>query len=261
MKTAFTKTFCLLLITQLLFTSCLRKMALKYVGVYDTALTPKKISNNEKEIVFLGMHHLGKHEFYDNAIEQLNTLKKEGYYVYYEGVIIDSTSDPLLIDTAYLKFRSLTGFDFSVMKKNKGYINTENSVSLLPDKKLNKIIQKEKFINQPADLVVPKESNSGKKVDANLIDLIEQYEKKYGTISLTQYDKNTPLGTTFDRTKKQSITQTQHNYLILDIRNIVLAVEILQSTHKKIAIVYGKAHYKGLLKLLKDADRGYNEIK
>ncbi len=251
---------CLTLII-LFFNSCIRKMALQYMGVYDSVATTKKITNEDKEIVFIGMHHLGKQAFYDDVIKKLNALKAEGYFTFYEGVGLGNFKDTLELNNLFLKFRSLTGIDMYKMKNNSGYIDTLNGVSLLPDKKLNKIIQKEKFVNQPKELRAKYDTINGKNVDGNLKDNIKAYEDKFGIITLTDYDKKTPLGATFDISKNPKISTKKRLFLMLDARNYILANELLKSTQKKIVIIYGKAHYKGLLQILQLTNKGFVETK
>jgi hypothetical protein len=252
------KSLLLLLLTS---TGCLHKMALRSLGVYDSTISPKAISNDEKKIVFLGMHHLGRKEFYDDAIFKLDSLKRDGYFIFLEGVDLGSNSDSILLNNSLLKFRSILGVDLSAIKKNKGYIDTATGLSVLPSKQLNKIIKMEKFINQPSALKNISDTLIGKKVDGNVIDLIKDYENKYGTISLSEYDTKTPLGTSYDRKQGQKLSLDKKNFLLIDARNKIIIDNIISRSNKKIAIVYGKAHYAGLLKLLKASNKGFNEIK
>lgn len=177
------------------------------------------------------------------------------------GIKIGKSKDSNEINNTLLKFRSLTGLDMSKMRSNNGYIDTITGISLIPDKKLNEIIKKEKLVNQPKELRANYDTINGKNVDGNLIDVIKAYEEKFGTITLTQNDKKTPLGKMFDIKQKQKTTKNEQNFLMLDSRNYILANEILKTTHKKIVIVYGKGHYKGLLQILQLTKKGFVEIK
>jgi hypothetical protein len=257
----FYKIFVVAAFISLFGSSCIRKLALKYVGVYDERVSVKKIKSNTKEIAFLEMHHLGKELFYKDAIEKLEALKKEGYYVYFEGVSIGNSSDSNEIKMSMLKMRSVTGIDFLKMKSNNGYIDSSTGMSLLPDAKLNKLIKKEGFVNQPSALKRASDTAIGKKVDATLIAMIEDYEIKYGSIELSDYDKSTPLGADYDLKKVNRIPLRNRNYLIENLRNKIIVATILTDTHPKIAMVYGKKHYAGILELLQNQDPSMVEIK
>lgn len=239
------------------FSSCIRKILLKDAGVYEKKITIKKITNGEKELIFFPMHHIGKKEFYEDAISKLEFYKLQGYYVYFEGL----SGGGVNIDTAaericQLKLRSITGLDLVKMKMNSGYIGS-NGISNSQDKKLNSIIIKDNFVNQPNQLKSPKDTIFGKRVDGNIIELIKAYENKFGEINLTDYDKSIALGQDFDKSKNKKIDKEKRNYIVIYLRNVAIVNSIVTSPRNKIVLVYGENHYKGILELLQDFDKKY----
>ncbi len=65
--------------------SCIQKILLKKVGAFDKSATTKEITNGDKTIVFVPMHHVGKQEFYNDVRQKIDSLQKNGYIIYYEG--------------------------------------------------------------------------------------------------------------------------------------------------------------------------------
>ena len=45
-----------------------------------------ELSNHNKTVEFIPMHHVGKREFYDGVKEIVSHYKANGFVVYYEGV-------------------------------------------------------------------------------------------------------------------------------------------------------------------------------
>lgn len=238
--------------------SCIYKIALKKAGILDKENSIIKISNQQKEICFLPMHHIGKKEFYDDTKRQLDSLTNLGYYIFFEGLSI-KTIDEKIKDTLLRKMRSVTGVDLVNLVKNGGYIDSATGHTIFPNKGLNRIVKKEKLVGQPSSLKKPKlETATGMGVDEDLSNLIKGFEAKYGIIRLTDKDWNTALGEPFKINNGNS--KFKKEYIRIYLRNKYLAQQIASSTHNKIVLVYGKNHKKGLVEELQKIDATYNII-
>ena len=102
----------LISLTIIILTSCKSYIAnyyFKSVGVYDNEIKLEKLSNNEKEIVLFGMHHIGKKEFYNDVKTKVDSLIKKDYLFYIEGISsnfsgktnLTKEDSIVLIDLAY----------------------------------------------------------------------------------------------------------------------------------------------------------------
>ena len=49
----------LFILAAILLSSCLTKIALKSLGVFEKSVSVNYITNDKKQIVFLPMHHIG----------------------------------------------------------------------------------------------------------------------------------------------------------------------------------------------------------
>ncbi len=243
-----------------LLQSCLVKAVMKHVGIYDEANVIKKISNGKKDICFMPMHHIGKQSFYDDTKAKMDSLSKSGYFIFFEGIKGKDMVNNELKDTLLRKFRRLTGIDMVKMGKAGGYVDTISNVSIFQNPLIDKRIKKDKLVNQPLSLIKMQDTMLGKGVDASLIDLISNYERKYGTIQLKDYDYEIKLGSYDQKYTHHKISKEQRSYLIDDIRNQVIANEIVSSKYSKIVLVYGKAHYDGILDNLKQIDNTFSEV-
>ena len=109
----------------ILFVGCLNfkvNLAFKYIGVYDDSVKLSRISNNEKEVVFIPMHHLGTALFYDDVKNKIDSLKKNGYFFYTE-LIKGDKKDTMTIR----KMIKLTGLPYP-KDKSPGYKHFFDSI-------------------------------------------------------------------------------------------------------------------------------------
>ena len=255
------KNIFILLLLSLSFQACLVKTLMKSIGIYDKTNTIQKISNGEKDLCFLPMHHIGKQEFYDDTKTKLDSLSKNGYYIFFEGIQGKNMVDKNQRDTLFRKLRRLTGIDLYKMGKGGGYIDSLTNESVFNNSIIDNRIKKDKLVNQPASLRKTNDTTLGRGADASLTEMITKYETKYGKVVLNENDFNIPLGEKYDRTKGEKISKEKRKYLILDIRNEEIANQIYNSTNKKIVLVCGKNHFDGLLEALKKLDNKFEAVK
>lgn len=222
--------------------SCITNFVLKRMGVWDTSATEKHLQNGDKELVFLGMHHVGKQEFYDDVKRKLDSLHKLGFVVFYEKVTPSAGIDSLNKDSLFRKFRKVVG----VLQVN-GYLNKEDGT--LMGKKYSFV---KELVNQPIGKAIGLDSLVDKRVDAYMDELIEKYELKYNTIVLSECDLKTPLKQKYTCGKIKN--KEGHDFLVMNYRNNLIVNAIVESPNKKIVLMYGKKHLEGIVSVLKTKD-------
>ncbi|NCP46638.1 MAG: hypothetical protein GW818_09535 [Flavobacteriales bacterium] len=215
-------------------------------GIFNEKVEIKNISNTEKNVIFIGMHHFGRKEFYTDVANKTDSLQKNGYITFYESVTLDSSLDSLTTEIYKKKLRKIIGL------KSVKYYDT------ISKKIVGKYRYKGEYnlINQPkySDLNVNMEKALN--IDATVNTLIDEFEKQYGAIKLSECDKKT----TFNSEKyKCRLMDKGLRYRFksefgFDYRNQNLANEINDFKGDKILIIYGKAHYEGLINKLQKID-------
>lgn len=200
------------------------------VKMNATKVNVKHLSYNKKTIVFIPMIHIGKASYYAHVKDQVDKWRDSGYVFLYEGV--KSSKDTL----DYLKWRKLSG----------GISIKDDSIV----KMLNESIFFNDLIKQPENAALGlKETDIWADVTNKLI--LEKYESSYGEIELDSCDYKTPVGV---RYTCNSLDTRRLRPLVVDFRNNALFSNIHTCEQTKIAVVYGKGHYKGLKKLTKEHD-------
>lgn len=233
----------LLLIPLFLFASCAAKMidmALRKKGILDTTAVLKPLNYNDKAIVFLEMIHLGKKEYYNDVTLKIDSLEKEGFFVFYEGLYLRK-SDRVITkgdSVSYLKFRRLT--------------NLDPLISYSQTKPFSDYVSKYNLIDQPDYIDLGITSENSQPVDLSMSTIISEFEKEKGTVTLDSCDYQSKLGSGIYNCGKVDIER--RNYLLQEIainkRNEHVVAQIKQSNKSKILIVYGKDHYPGIKQLL-----------
>ncbi|MFD2600453.1 hypothetical protein [Flavobacterium suzhouense] len=184
------------------------------------------------------MVHISKPEFYVKVKYKLDSLRSEGYSVFYESIEADKEIDSLQKDLIYRKLRSITGFypDYS-------------------NKKQFKVLQIKGFVQQS-------QSNTGiidsldVQADLPINKLIALYEKEKGEVLLSDYDLKTPLKDKY-RTK---IDQQDYDFLIDTLRNRRLVEMVKESKAEKIAVIYGALHRLPLFTSLSKQDSLWHTV-
>jgi uncharacterized protein YcfL len=225
--------------------SYLINTALERVGVYEENVKIKIISNNEKKIVFVPMKHIATELFYDNVRTKIDSLEKNDYCFYYE--LVNGIKDDSI---TLKKFRKISGLP----ENKKGYLETLDSV-------LKGVKYKKKLVDQPKDqMELGFKSNKSKNVDVTIQEIIKHYESLNGEIILEKCDFDAPIYNV-TKCKNKNIDKKKLEKSILDFRNEHIVKEINSDSRKNIAIVYGAAHFDGVLKLLQEKDSTWVEIK
>ena len=227
-----------LIVLSMTFSSC-GKMMLNLVSKTSIDSQVKTLRNQEDDrtLVFLPMVHLGKPGYYKSAKTIIDSLRKEDFIVFYEGIGIQRQIDSASLDTVNRKLRKLLGFHLSKSYKDSTNLSYPKAIT-----DNNYIMQD--YILMGIDMA------ENKRVDLPKDEIIRRYEEEVKPIILTSCDLETPL-----KAKYKCKDQINHNtfYAIQIVRNKHIINEVLESEEKKIIMVYGKAHWKFLWPGLRDA--------
>jgi hypothetical protein len=234
-----------------IFSSCLTKFFLNRMGVFDKKVFLKYITNGNKKIVFLPMHHIGTESFYKDEARLVDSLLKKGYTVFYEFVRKNNFSDSSYIDS--LKFRKITGMPSKYKGNSTVYLDTINNTIL---GRKSKLVSNYKLKNQSVEYLKKYDTAIVKNIDTDMYNLIKAYEKKYGLINLEKIDFDIKLGEEYKMSEKSE----RKTFFMLESRNDIITKAILNETSNKIALIYGAAHYDGILKNLQAADKNYKVV-
>lgn len=203
----------------------------------------KIFEKDNQRIVFIGMTHIAKPNFFQQVNRQVDSLRNAGYTFYKEGVYYEDDTSKQKKDTLRRKFRQLMGLTIG------DYSNKDN-------KSLPKFFTNGDYIMQSDSLIGIQKTDI--LADLSYNELIKIHENKYGEILLTQCDWDTSI---FDNYKCKDGNAYKKNFYVVDIaRTDFLFQQITSSTDDKIAIVYGAGHFKWLYpKLIKSGYTYKNE--
>ncbi len=220
------------------------------IGAFDEKIQLTKIANAKKEIVYFPMVHLSTKEFYADVQHKIDSLKEKGYFFLYETVK-NKKKDPTVI-------KKMRKIGFSNLK----YSKILDSLIL---KKYN-ITLKKPIIDQPMSEELGLTEENSINADITAQDFIILYEKKNGEIKLTPCEQRA-------KTAKEMVKKCKGNYsfrngisketkndITLNSRNKILIEHILKTPHRKLAILYGKNHWKEVEKILKEKHQ-FKEVK
>lgn len=207
--------------------SC-NRLLLNHIIKEDVELEVLQHHMTGKTLAFVPMTHIAEPTFYEQVKFKVDSLRKDGFVIFYEGVSLskDNKLDSLQKDTLKRKVRKLMGFHLGG-----GYKNKEN-------KSLPKILRNtKKYVNQT-------DKNTGitkkdRRVDIPIDELIARYEKDKVEIKLTNCDWETAL-----YEKYNCNDSYENDYVLMQLRNDYILERIRFSKQKKIALVYGSNHYK-----------------
>lgn len=207
---------------------------------YSKEISLKNIDFGQKEVFFIPMSHIGEDSYYSDISKQIDSMKSQGFKVYYESIAnpidLDSTSN----DLSFRKLRKINGWSiFNRYNSETGVF--QNGVQLKNEHSLKLQRNKELGIDE-----------FDRKVDIPNYRLISLFEHKYGEIELSKCDYRTNLNSSEYKCKKmqKELTEKFSNEFILNLRNENLINEIETSNDQKILVVYGAGHFKGLKELI-----------
>ena len=219
----------------LIFSCCTSfkvNLGLKLLGIYDDSVKLSKLTNGNKEMIFIPMHHLGTTIFYNDVKSKIDSLKSKGYFFYTEEVKGEK-KDTITIR----KSIKLTGIPYS--RNNAGYKSFFDSIYK------GKVKFKKELINQPSPSGFGLNTSNSKTVDVTLKEMIDYYESKYGEIKLEPCDFKKSIYEKPDCDEKP-IAKNIREDVYLNFRNQTILRTFLSDSHQKIVIIYGSDHFKGI---------------
>lgn len=231
-----------------LFVSCgsLVERALLRAGVLEDRALVEYRSSKTKEMAFIYMHHIGTELFYENVSHKVDSLQKEGYISFCEGVENTKETDSSLNDLSNRKVRKILG------------VVTRSYYDSISNKLAGKIKYKgdKKLINQPSYKILKVDTTTSVKADVELKILINEFESRHGFVQLSDCDMNTSLESTEYEceTIGKELSKKFRTEIVLDYRNEHLANRIMNFDSDKVLVIYGANHFKGLWKELDKID-------
>ena len=207
-------------------------LAFKLLGLYDDNIKLTKVTNEEKEVIFFPMHNLGKKLFYDDVKGKIDSLKNIGYFFYTEEVK-GNKKDSITVR----KSIKLTGIPYA--KNNAGYKHFFDSIYN------GKVKFKKEIFDQPTPAKFGLDESNSKNVDVTLKEMIDYYESKYGEIKLEPCDFEKSF---YEKPncKSKPVDKKVKDDVYLNFRNKNIINTLLNDNHKKVAIIYGADHFKGI---------------
>ncbi|MDT0293373.1 hypothetical protein ACFQ3R_08070 [Mesonia ostreae] len=225
------------------FTSCFE--AFHYIA-FPKKPHPKKfqkLSNGKnKEIVIVPMVHLAKPKYYNTSTKIINTLRNDDFTIFYERVTYPKNADSLTLDTLRRKMRKLVGSPFGLKLTDTLHRN------VYPN-----FFSSGRYLQQSAEIAGYSYSLD-KNVDLSVVEILDAYKKQFGEIELTECDYKTKFNHRYwcDKLENKS-------YVVEKLREDFIIKNVLKSNAHKIALVYGKLHYKGLKERL--INEGFEKVK
>ena len=177
----------------------------------------------DKEIIYIPMIHVAKVGYYEKVKDFLSQKRNEGYVVYYEG-LENGGKTPEERDTLILKVRKILGFNICG-----GYSDKKNQST---PQYLKKYVGQ----NHTNTGIDPKRDV---RADLTFKEIIAKIEAESGKIELEPCDFETPLNAPYECTNYRR----QYDYSFKrSFRDKYLNQLLLNSTDKKIVVLYGQSH-------------------
>ena len=195
----------------------------------------KKYKSDNKEIAFLGIRHLGHKMYYENIKKEITNYQNQGYFVFYEGL---TNKD---IDTLILrKFRKTLPLKFNmddIYVLNFKIVLTNFISDKIPNFKFP-----DNIIHQPAFNLLISNSLKSQNIDVSFANFVKTYEEMFGIIVLEDCD----FKDKWTNTECYPVPHKYKNKIFIDYRDEFLVKNIITSKKRKILIIYGEDHYKGI---------------
>lgn len=220
----------LLIILTSILTSCANLKTVDKLNSYNAEYTD--IVSSKKKVRFVGMTNIGQPQFYENTKKVIDESKSDGYVIFYENTSIEN-----MPDSSLRKLRKLLG-----------YVPSQE----IKEKQFKPLLDKGYVLRNDRNLL-GLDSTSSKQADISGLEIIAEYEKRYGRIKLTDKDKTFPL------TKSLPLIMMlpNANTVIIDYRNQHLAKSISESKSDKIIVLYDSKNLNGLVNELNKLDSTY----
>lgn len=192
--------------------------------VVDKNINKKKLVYKNKEgkyLIYLPTVHIGKKEYYESIKKEVDSLRKEGFLIAYEGIRFEINRPDFELNAK--KMRRILGYNIA-------NINYENR-DALPKEYSN-----EKYLLQSDKNMGILETDFN--FDCSLNELIEKYEAKYGIVELSDCDLKTSLSSKYNCKQKKKSSF----YISQVLRNENVKENIDKYKYQNIVLLYGKGH-------------------
>ena len=203
--------------------------------VKSKAIRPVYYNTDNRRIILVPNTHFGQPEFYADLTDSIHHWKSNGYRIYYEMVESDRTD---------------TSFEINERKWRK--INGGSSASTPEEYEAELQGVFKKGVGQPTNEALGI-TDDDLNADIDFNEFFDKLEELYGAIELDSCDLLTPIDSAYSCSKAKRVRPTL-NYVMLDFRNENVVKMIEENNDDNIVIIYGMAHIKGILKLLKESD-------
>jgi len=207
-------------------------------AMHTKKVKPQYYSFEDKSIIFTPLVHFGQKEFYKNLNDSIVGWKKNGYIIFYEGIIHNASEmgvDSITADNTNRKWRKIVGGE---QMTREGY------------EELNEVFKNKMVQPENEDLGI---DSTDLNADITMIDLVSHFEEYYEEVNLDSCDFATPLDSNYTCNKK---LKGKLKPIILDYRNEQLVEKVIASPSDKIVVLYGAMHIKGMKKSLKQYEKG-----
>jgi len=238
------KTVYYFLIIFLLLQSCsvsnIVNKALEKTKIYSDEINYEiNLKKDDKQVKLIPLRHLGTPKFYENLKDLLSKYQDSNYVVFYEILKNNNVNEDNL-----RKFRKITGLKNDLDKKEQ--IDYKKRLLEQIKKVDSTFYFKREVIPQPTYDILIKNKNNSENVDISIDEFVSEYERLYGKIELDSCDYINNWVNTDCKTKQAKGVDK----ITIDYRNNHVVNELLVSKNKKIVVLYGEAHIKGIQKEL-----------
>lgn len=193
--------------------------------VTDKNINTKKLvykNQQGKYLIYLPTVHIGKKEYYESIKKEVDSLRKAGFLIAYEGIVFETKNNDFETDAK--KARKIIGYNIA-------NINYNNLESLPHEYSIKNFLLQN---NEITGVV-----NTDYNVDMSLHDLIEKYELKYGSVILSECDLQIPLSDKYYCKEKNKMPKY---YFTDELRNEQALKKITELKDKNIVLLFGKGH-------------------
>lgn len=221
-------------IVTLVFQSCTFVRGVRIVRNEKVKIEPIKLTS--KKIVFIPISHIGQTIFYNDLKDTVQSLKNNGFSIFYEGISHKGKDyDSITSDILIKKMRKIFG----------GRKKTYKEYPEMTKIPAFRFIFKDPCVQPKFEELGISETDVN--ADINIEQLVKLSENKFGIIELDSIDLITPADLSYSGKYKGKYMR-----FLNDERNQNLANMVKNSFSEKIAIIYGADHYKGIKKYIRN---------
>lgn len=230
-----------------------------YISVFVSvpiSMKEYKLENNNKEIIFQEMVHIGETSFYKDVEERLKNYRKEGYIYAYEQVKVSNINEAE--DLADLTGLGVDMYD--MISKSAGLDNQKNHMGHIKESDINADISAAELI-----LLIKKYKTDNPHIE-NMemnVDIKDSLNSLKESGDFTKVIIKAAIRGMLKITleSEENMAEGLLNDVILKERDQVMFDIISNIDSDKIVIHYGALHFKGFFEKLKETDSSWKIVK